>query len=141
MHRHTYASLREKRIEFWVAFAAWFVFNLIAIYVIQLNSARTVVAPALQGLVTLANLAIPIFLAFLRPYAAFGILVAFGTGLWLVVVEGIAYTASDFVPGGSINGVSTPYPSTGQLVFLVGGVVLGAVGAFFVLRLIHRAIR
>ena len=136
MHRHAYASLREKRIEFWVAFAAWFVLNSVAIYVIQLNSARTVVAPTLSGLLVLANVAAPTFLAFIRSYAAFGILVAFGTALGLVVVEGIAFTASDFIPGASLTSTST-----GQYVFLIGGLVIGAVGAFFVLRLIHRAIR
>jgi hypothetical protein len=137
VHRHTYASLREKRLEFWVAFAAWFVFNIAAVYVIYLNSARTVVAPALQSLLMLANLAVPIFLAFIRPYAALGILVAFGTGLWLVVIEGIAFTASDFMPGSSVTGDV----SMGQWAFLVGGVVVGAVAAFFVLRPIHRRIR
>lgn len=136
MARHTYANPREKRIEFWVAFAAWFVVNGAAIFVIQQNSARTVVAPALSGLVLLTNLAVPIVLAFTRPYAAFGILVAFGTSLWLVVVEGIAFTASDFMPGSSLTSTSTA-----QYVFLVGGLVIGVVGAFFVLRLMHRAIK
>jgi len=142
VRRHQYASRREKLIDFWVAFAGWFAFNVAAIVLIQVNSSRTVVAPAIAAIVVLANIAAPIVLAFTRSLAALGILAAFSTGFSVTVFEGIFFTASDFA-GGQVSNFGGP--TTGNVAvtyaFLIAGFVVFAVIAFFVLRAIHRSIR
>lgn len=88
---------------------------------------------AFSGLLVLLNLVTPVVLAFRRRWVALGILVAFATAFALTVVEGVFFTVSDFVGGISNATISTT--------FLVAGLVLFAIGAFFVLRIIHRGIR
>ena len=140
--RHTYAGPREKRIDFWLGFALWFLGNIV-IYALGLAlstpSSSAAVPLAVGGLVILLNLAVPIVLAFTRPYTALGILVAFATGFALAIVEGVFFTVSDFVGGTTNYGVAA---NTGVAVaFLVVGFILFAIGAFFVLRRIHRGIQ
>lgn len=151
----TPATAREKRKDFWLAYAGWFLVNALAIFLIQAifgSSSGTTVSPtintggkgaspsgpaplglALSGLLILLNIATPIVLAFYRRWAALGILVAFATAFALTVIEGVFFTVSDFVGGISNTRVS--------VTFLVVGFILFAIGAFFVLRRIHRSIR
>jgi len=142
VRRHQYPGRRERRIDFWAAFAAWFLFNGAAAFVIQLNSTRTVVAPALAALVVLANVAVPIALAFTRSYMAFGILMAFATAFTLTIVAGVFFTVGDFVGAVTAGGTagSNAYLMIGAG-FVVVGVIAFTIGAFFVLRAIHRSIR
>jgi hypothetical protein len=129
---HTYADQRSKRTDFWAAFVGWIAINAIVIGVItQLRSQSAGLGAS--GLLLLANIAVPIVLAFTRRYAALGILVAFGTALSLTVVEGVFFTASDFA-----GGLTNIPISVG---FLVVGLILFGIGAFFPLRAIHRGIR
>jgi hypothetical protein len=130
--RHTYTSTREKRIDFWVGFAGWIVLNAALIAVIsQLGSTA---GPIAAGLLVLANIAAPIVLAFIRGFAALGILVAFAAALSLTVTEGVFSTAADFIRyTGSFN--------TANLVALIVGAVVWLIGAFFALRAINRGIR
>jgi len=137
VRRHSYATQREKRIDLWVAFAAWFAVNIVGIVLIQLLSSwQPTLGFILPTALILVNLAAPIVLAFTRIYAALGILLAFATGFWLAVVEGVFFTISDFVAASSTTNVSA-----GQYGFLAAGLVVGAVGAFLVLRAINRGIK
>jgi len=142
VRRHQYASRREKLIDFWVAFAGWFAFNVAAIVLIQVNSSRTVVAPAIAAIGVLANIAAPIVLAFTRSLAALGILAAFSTGFSLTVFEGIFFTVSDFA-GGQVTAFGGP--PTGNVAvtyaFLTVGFIAFAVVAFFIIRAIYRVIK
>ena len=137
MRRHAYATQRDKRIDLWVAFAGWFVVNIVAIVLVQLLSlSHPTRGFILSAAWILLNVAAPIVLAFIRSYAALGILLAFATSFWLVVVEGVFFTISDFVAAGGPTGLSGV-----QYGFLVAALVAGAVGAFFVLRAINRSIK
>jgi hypothetical protein len=137
VRRHAYGTQREKRTDLWVAFAAWFVVNIAGVVLIQvLSSSHPTRGFILSTGWILVNLAAPIVLAFTRTYAALGILLAFATGFWLVVVEGVFFTISDFVAPSGTTSVSG-----GQYGFLAAGLVVGVVGAFLVLRAINRSIK
>ncbi len=144
-------TTRQKRIDFWLGYAGWFVVNAVAIFLIQvifasssspsINSGTKGASPsgpapfglAASALLVMLNVVTPIVLAFRRRWAALGILVAFATAFALTVVEGVFFTISDFVGGISNTTIS--------VTFLVVGFVLFAIGAFFVLRAIYRGIR
>ena len=75
-----------------------------------------------------------IALAFVRRYAALGILTAFGTAFAVVALGGIFFTAGDFAAAGT--------GGLGGAVFVwIVGAVLIPVGVFFTLRAIHRSLR
>ncbi|TMC54708.1 MAG: hypothetical protein E6J20_01885 [Chloroflexi bacterium] len=129
---HAYADARDKRIDFWTAFVVWIVANAICIVAISRVGSP---APGLiaSAVLLLTNIAVPIVLAFTRSFAAMGILVAFATAFALTIAEGVFFTASDFA--GGISNIRI------QVGFLVAGLILFAIGAFFPLRAIHQSIR
>jgi hypothetical protein len=134
--RHTYTSTREKRIDFWSGFAGWIVVNAALIAVItQLGSTA---GPIAAGLLILANIAAPIALAFIRGFAALGILVAFAAALSLTVIEGVFWTISDFIS--AARGTFDPTAQPSIVPLIIGGIVW-LIGAFFALRAINRGIR
>lgn len=128
---YNYPSQRAKRIDFWIGFAGWFVANAALVLLTTLldPNVRSVAA----GIVVLANIAGLIAAAIVRQYVAMGMALAFASLFALTIAEGIFFTVSDFA-GGIYN---TPI----QVGFLIGGGVLFLVGAFFVLRVVHRGIR
>jgi hypothetical protein len=135
--RHTYASTREKRIDFWSGFAGWIVVNAALIAVItQLGSTA---GPIAAGLLILANIAAPIVLAFTRGFAALGILVAFAAALSLTVIEGVFATIGDFISVAA--GSHTTISPTAVIAAMIVGAILWLVGAFFALRAINRGVR
>lgn len=136
--RHTYTNQREKRIDFWLAFAGWFVINAVVIFVISQMSG-TFVPPIIAGLLLLANIAAPIVLAFTRSYLALGILVAFASALAVAVIEGVFSTIGDFVAAASGYHGSN-IPTAVIVAWIIGGLV-AIVGVGFVLRAIHRGIK
>jgi hypothetical protein len=110
------------------------VINVIAVFLIQLQAAsHPTRVMVLSGLLILLNVVGPIVLAFSRGYIALGILVAFASAFALTVIEGVFFTISDFA--GAINNSSIGFG------FLAVGFILFAIGAFFVLRRIHRGIK
>jgi hypothetical protein len=135
--RHTYTSTREKRIDFWAGFAGWIVINAALIAVItQLGSTA---GPIAAGLLILANIAVPIVLAFTRGFTALGILVAFAAALALTVISGVFSTVGDFISAASgYHGTGTP---TAVIVALIIGGIVWLIAAFFALRAINRGIR
>jgi hypothetical protein len=129
---HTYASAREKRIDFWAGFVAWFAGNgLLVLFT------ATVLDPNLRagasGLLILLNIGALIAAAVVRQYVAMGIALAFAAAFALTVLEGVFFTASDFVGGLSDTGIQTG--------FFIAGAVVFAIGGFFALRAVHRGIR
>lgn len=145
-------TTREKRLDFWLGYAGWFVVNALVIFLIQalfgsVSSSNSINSGAkgasssgparigfiLSALLVLANVGTPVVLAIYRRWAALGILVAFATAFALTVIEGVFFTVSDFVGGISNTSVS--------VTFLAIGFILYAIGAFFILRRIHRGIR
>jgi hypothetical protein len=136
--RHTYTSRRERRIDFWVAFAGWFVINSAVIFLISQMSGNTA-PPIVAGLLLLANIGAPIVMAFTRAYLALGILVAFASALAVTVIEGVFSTIGDFVAAATgYQGSNIPTPVIVAL--MIGGLV-ALVGVGFVLRAIHLGIR
>ena len=127
--RHVYADSREKRLDFWRGFVGWVVINVIAIGVLGflLNLAGPV-----PGTLTLLNIGAPIVLGFTRPYAALGVLMAFGSALALTVTLAIFETPADFTAGRAGPIVFIPFGALGLAAY--------GVGAFFVLRKIHRSL-
>jgi len=119
-----------------LGFAGWIV--IAALIAVSTQLGKTA-APIAAGLL-LANIAVPIVLAFTRGFAALGILVAFAAALSLTVTEGVFSTIGDFVIAftGSYPPLTNPPAVIGAMI--VGGIVW-LVGAFFALRAINRGIR
>ena len=126
-----YPTARAKRIDVWIGFAGWFIAN--AALVLLTTFLDPNIRSAAAGIVVLANIAGLIAAAVLRQYVAMGMALAFASLFALTVAEGIFFTVSDFA-GGIYN---TPV----QVGFLIVGGVLYLIGAFFVLRGVHRGIR
>ncbi|MDQ2942227.1 MAG: hypothetical protein M3R21_00980 [Candidatus Dormibacteraeota bacterium] len=135
--RHTYTNQREKRVDFWLGFAGWIVFNVLAVYGLSNIGPHPTIGFALSAALILINIAGLIVLAFTRGQAALGILFAFATAFSLAVAEGVFLTVSDFVSPSATTGS----PTIVNYGFLIVGFVLFAIGAFFVLRSVHRGIR
>jgi hypothetical protein len=128
---HTYTSAREKRTDFWAGFVGWFVANGLLVLLIS-----TVLDPNLRagasGVLILLDIGALVAAAILRQYVAMGIALAFASAFALTVVEGVFFTASDFV--GGITNTSI------QVGFFIAGAILFAIGGFFALRAVHRGI-
>lgn len=138
-----YTSSRDKRRDFWLGFAGWWIVNLLAGAAITgLGFVSRTVAIGLGAALMLLNAVVPIGAAFRRQYLALGIIVAFASVAALVVVEGVFSTVSDFVGvagGTAIGGTAGGNFVIGTFV-LIGVVALIVYGiiAFFVLRRVAR---
>ena len=128
---HKYTSAGEKRIDFWAGFVGWFIGNgLVVLFT------ATVLDPNLRagasGLLILLNIGALIAAAVIRQYVSMGIALAFAAAFALTLVEGVFFTASDFVGGITNTGI--------QVGFFIAGAIVFAIGGFFALRAIHRGI-
>jgi hypothetical protein len=129
---HHYTSARDKRTDFWAGFIGWFVGNgLLVLFT------ATVLDPNLRAgasaVLILLDVGALIAAAVVRQYVAMGIALAFAAAFALTVVEGVFFTASDFV--GGINNTSI------QVGFFIAGAIVFTIGGFFVLRAVHRGIK
>ena len=128
---YNYPSRRAKRVDFWSGYLGWFIANAALVLL------TTVLDPSIRAgaaaLLVFANIGALIVAAILRQYIALGLALAFASLFALTVVEGVFFTVSDFA-GGLYN---TPV----TIGFLIAGGVLYLIGAFFVLRAVHRGIR
>lgn len=139
-------SQSQKRRQFWWAFAATWAVNLVVggaiaglAYIAGGNIAG-VIALVGFGLQTLANIAAPIVLAFTWRMMALGWVTAMGSLFALAVVEGVFFTAGDFVGAAVNNATPNGVPTVG-FVFLGFGVLAWLSGAVLILRGIHRSIK
>jgi hypothetical protein len=147
---HTYANPWEKRKEYWIAFAGWFVINVAAVAFIQAVSAASgndnsgTVLGALSVVLFVLNLAAVIVLALNRMYAALGAVAAIGTSLWVGVLEAVFLVISIFAGGYDATYLRSDV-ARGSIevthVFQIAGLIVGAVGAFPFLWLVHKQIR
>ena len=129
---YKYPGPRAKRIDFWIGFAGWLVANA-ALVLLTNTLLDPNIRSAVAGIIVLGNIGALVAAAILRQYIAMGLALAFASLFALTVVEGIFFTVSDFA-GGLYN---TPV----TIGFLIAGGVLYLIGAFFVLRAVHRGIR
>lgn len=129
---HSYTGARDKRVDFWAGFVGWFVGNGLLVLI-----TATVLDPNLRAgasaALVLLDVGALIAAAIVRQYVAMGIALAFAAAFALTVVEGVFFTASDFV--GGLNNTSI------QVGFFVVGAIAFAIGGFFVLRAVHRGIK
>lgn len=128
---HTYSSAREKRTDFWAGFVGWFVANGLLVLLISTALDPNLRAGA-SGVLIFLDIGALVAAAIVRQYVAMGIALAFASAFALTVVEGVFFTASDFV-GGMTN-------TSIQVGFFIAGAILFAIGGFFVLRAVHRGI-
>ena len=147
---HLYANPREKREDFWIAFAAWLGIDVAAVVLIQLVSSASgndnsgSVLGALSVLLVLMNLAAVIVLALNRRYAALGAVAAIGTSLWVAMLEAVILVISIFAGGYDATYLRSDI-TRGSIevtyAFLIAGLIVGAVGVALVLRLVHKQIQ
>ena len=147
---HTYANPREKRRDFWIAFAAWLVMDFAAVVLIRAVSSASgndnsgSVLGALSVLLVLMNLAGVIVLALNRRYAALGAAAAIATSIWVAVLEAVLLVISIFAGGYDATYLRSDV-TRGSIevtyTFLIAGLIVGAVGGALVLRLVHKQIQ
>jgi uncharacterized membrane protein YhaH (DUF805 family) len=147
---HTFANTREKRRDFWIAFAAWLGINVAAVILIQAVSSASgndnsgSVLGALSVLLLLLNLAAVVVLALNRRYAALGAVVAVGASLLVAVLEAVFFVISIFAGGYDATYLRSDV-TRGSIevtyAFLIAGLIVGAVGVTLVLKLVHKQIR
>ena len=122
----------------------WFVVNVSAYVLLQvLEPAFHTDLDALTVVQVVLNLVAVIALAIFRRHAALGMVAAFGTTVWVGFLAGVFYVISLFA--GGYTYFFRGYPPSGSVTvtyaFLIAAVVVGAVGAFPVLRSISKGIR
>ena len=147
--RHQYGSASEKRKEFWDGFARWLAFNIAAVLLIQFASSSIghdlsgTLMGALIATLLVLNLVITIWLALNRGFAALGVVAAIATSLWVVLLEGVFYVISLFAGGYTYYFRGNPPRGSIELTyaFLITALILGAVGAFPILRATTKRIR
>lgn len=129
---HSYTSAREKRVDFWAGFVGWFLGNGLLVLFTAVVLDPNLRAGA-SGLLILLNIGVLVAAAVIRQYVAMGIALAFAAMFALTVIEGVFFTASDFVGGISNTGI--------QVGFFIAGAIIFAIGGFFALRAVHRGIK
>ncbi len=146
--RHVYATSREKVIDLWLGFAAWFaVGGVVLLATAWLRPAFA--AQSVVGILISVTAGAAVLLGLTRGYAAFGVILAVWTVLGLLVVEmpfmllgTVIYTATGGPQAGfcaNTQGVCVGPPS--MSVPLAVGLAVFLVAAWFSLRGIHRRIR
>jgi hypothetical protein len=121
-----------KRTDFWLGFSGAYVVNIVVLLVISGQSADW--QTFLLQLLVLVNFGGVIVVAFLRNFAALGMVTAYAVAFAAAVLGGVFFTAGDFVAAGG-SGI------TGAIVTWVIGAVVIVVGAIFALVAIHRGIK
>jgi hypothetical protein len=116
LSRKEYTSDEEKKKDFWIGFAVWFILNVV-LCLLQLGAGALVAGLAStieQGggasetlisafsLVTsllpwVINIGLMIYFALTRSQIALGMLAAFGAALVLVIVAGVLLTTACFI--------------------------------------------
>ncbi len=146
--RRTYDDPLEKRTDFWIGFAGWFAINIAAAVLIQVvsNLSGPDLSGTLMGVLTatliVVNLTATIVLAVRRGFAALGVVTAIATSLWVALIEGAFYVISLFAGGYTYYFRGNPPRGSVELTyaFLMTALIVGAIGAFPIVRAITKRI-